>query len=219
MKVPENIISADWTLKEIADAHNELNKSYFDSGDFEKYEAFFKLYEAFEWIIKNDKNNKTLLDVGCGAGWHAIYLQKKGLIPPLEYIGYDISKNMCNIAKKNFTNGKFYIKNICDINAIKKYDIVMESAVLELIHNWEKAFKNMLKSANKWFISHRLFITDDKTKIEQVKTYNKIPDIRFYIGRDDLNKILKKEGFELKKEDIWHDKTYKMGTFIFRRNI
>lgn len=217
MKIPDNIIPADWTLKEIAEAHNKLNQSYFDSNTFEQYEAFFKLYEAFEWIINNDKDNKTLLDIGCGAGWHAIYLQKKGLIPPLNYVGYDISKNMCDIAKKNFPEGEFNVVDICNHNIIKTYDIVMESAVIELTHNCKNAFSNMLKCSKKWFISHRLFIKDGKTYIEQVKTYNKIPDIRFHIGMDDLREILLEENFQIAKEDIWHDRTYKMGTFIFRR--
>lgn len=209
--IPKNIKAADWKLQQIAESHNALNNSYFKTEEYKKYECFFKLKEALQWIGFKELN---IADIGCGTGWHAIYLKKEGFIPPFKYTGFDLSPNMCNIASKNFPEAKFNVLDICKNFIIPSYDIVMESAVLELVHNWKDALINMLKSSKFWFIFHRIFIKDGRTVAEQVETYNKIPDIRFHIGMDDFKEILSKENFEIVRSDLWRAD---MGTYVCRR--
>jgi SAM-dependent methyltransferase len=218
-KVPSNITAANWKLKSIAEAHNSLNKKYFSTGEYLKYESYFKLGEAISWILKQYNaipENISFLDIGCGAGWHAVYLQREGFVPPLHYVGFDLSPHMCELAKRNFPGGSFQEMDICSAHIIPKHNIVMESAVLELVHDWKSSLTNMLKSSDCWFISHRLFVKDGRTSAEQVKTYNEIPDVRFHIGMDDFKEILKKEGFELVKSDLWRTGDYNMGTYVCR---
>ena len=96
----------------------------------------------------------------------------------------------------------------------------MESAVLELVHDWEGVLETMIKISNMWLVFHRLFYTNEKTKFEQVKTYLGIPDIRIHIGLNDLNKILEKQNFKIVKQDKWEiNDDYNMGTFVAKKNI
>lgn len=209
-------IFADWTTQEIANANNDLNSSYFQTGEYKKYESYFKLKEAFEYIFNNEqKRPLSVLDVGCGSGWHAVYLKENNF--QLLFNGTDISEYMCINALKNFPDGNFFISNIIEENFKNIYDIVMESAVIELMSDWEKAIKNMLISSNKWFIAHRLFFTEEETKEEQVTTYFNMPDIRIHVGLEEFINILKKEGFTMVKKDVWRNSSYKMGTFIAKR--
>jgi SAM-dependent methyltransferase len=213
--VPKNIKAADWRLSQIAEAHNELDKAYFASDEYKNYESFYKLKEAIDWIMEQGKVS-SILDVGCGSGWHAVYLQKEGIVPPLSYTGFDLSPRMCELASQNFPDGEFCELDICKQSVSPIYDIVMESAVLELVHDWRAALSNMLKSCHMWFVSHRLFVKEDKTFAEQVQTYHNIPDVRFHIGMDDFKEILEQENFELVRSDLWRTGAYNMGTYVCR---
>lgn len=217
MKI-NNINVADWSLPGIAKEHNELNKTYLDKNEFGKYESFFKLKEAINYIKDNDKI-ETLLDVGCGAGWQAVYLNNNKLLNDLKYTGIDLSDDMCILAKQNFNDGEFYSIDIIKGNIKEKYDIIMESAVLELVHDWEFALRNMMSACNKWLIFHRLFFTEKEMKYEQTSTYMNLPDIRIHISLLRLDEILKEQNFEIVKADKWIvSDAYNMGTFIAKRS-
>ena len=208
----------DWTTKEIADANDKLNASYFKTGVYKKHESYFKLKEAFEYILSNDRKRPlSVLDVGCGSGWYAVYFEKEDLQKNLIYNGTDLSENMCANAKNNFSNGNFFVSDVVKNSFNKKYDIIMEAAVLELVTDWKMALKNMLIGSNRWFIAHRLFITYGETIEEQVKTYFDLPDMRVHIGWKEFINILKNEEFDIIKEDVWHVGAYTMGTFIAKR--
>ena len=99
---------ADWTLKEIADENNNLNSGYFKTDEYKKYPAYYKLKNAIEYILKNDADRPiSLLDVGCGSGWHGVYIDKENL--SVEYNGADISQSMCDNAKRNCPNSNFVV--------------------------------------------------------------------------------------------------------------
>jgi len=212
------IISADWTLEQIAIANNDLNKGYFVTGEYAKKPEYIKLKEAFEYILQNDSIRPlNILDVGCGSGWHALYFNKEGITKDLIFNGIDISIHMCNNAKKNYPNGIFFVENIEKKSFNNEYDVVFESGVIEIMKDWRSGLINMLRSSKKWFIAHRLFFVENYTKTTQVKTYLDLPDIRHEIGLKDLNEVLEQEGWVIEKQDVWYKGSYQMGTFIMRR--
>ena len=217
MKKIEGKNAVDWTLPILAKENNELNATYFLNDEYKKIEAYFKLKNAIEYILSCSKKNMDLLDIGCGSGWHAVYLKKEGLLNNINFYGSDISKSMCNNAKNNFPEGTFFVGDITKEHYNQKYDIIMESAVIELVHDWKQGTLNMLKSSKEWFIAHRLFFTDKDTHIQQVTTYNNLLDIRFSLGLKDFKDVLKQENFKLVFKDVWHTGSYKMGTFVARR--
>jgi len=217
MKI-NNIDVVDWSLPVLAKEHDVLNKTYSNKNEFDKYESFFKLKEAIDYI-KSDDNPTTLLDVGCGAGWQAVYLNKKGLLNNLKYTGADLSNDMCILAKQNYKDGEYYSIDIIKEKIKEKYDIVMESAVLELVHDWEFALRNMMTASNKWLVFHRLFFTEKEMKYEQTSTYLNLPDIRIHISLVKLNEILKEQNFKIVKSDKWIvSDAYNMGTFVAKRS-
>ena len=124
---------------------------------------------------------------------------------------------MCNNALKNFPDGRFFVGDIIQEHYNKKYDIVMEAAVIELIHDWKKGTLNMLRSSKEWFIAHRLFFIDGETEVQQVKTYDNLPDIRILVGKAEFEKVLSQENFQIEYENVWHTSPYKMGIIVARR--
>lgn len=212
-----DIDAADWKSPQFAKEHDELNASYAKKEEFNNYKAFSKLKEAFKFI-KEKEDFKTVCDMGCGAGWHLVYLEKEGILEGKECYGVDISPDMCKRAKKNYPNGTFITTDLT-INSInKKFDVVMESAVIELVHDYKAFLLALIKHANKWIVFHRLFFSTNKTNFEQVETYNKESDIRIHVSMDELKTILDEHNFELVNVDKWNmTKVYKMGTFVARR--
>lgn len=212
------MIKADWTCFEFAKANHELNESYFQTNEHKKFPSYFKIKEALQWIISEEKDNSKLsmLDVGCGTGWQAEYFRLEGLFDKIEYTGSDISTHMCDFAKKNCSSGNFIVSDIIqEIPGI--FDIVSEAALLELLDDWKKAVSNIIKCSNKWIIFHRLFFTEGETYVEQVVTYNNAADLRYHISLKELGSFLNSNGFSIVKEDVWITEPYKMGTFIAKR--
>lgn len=209
------IIKADWTDFKLAEANNNLNKGYFKTGEYKNFPSYYKMKEALLWIIEQEQSKLTMLDIGCGTGWQAEYLRVENLLQSIDYVGSDISEHMVSFASQNCPDLSFITLDIISELA-QPFDIVSESAVLELI-DWEKALVNMILSSKKWIILHRMYFIDDKTFAEQVSTYNNIPDIRYHIGLNDLNNVLIPNGFSVVKKDVWHTGVYNMGTFICKR--
>lgn len=70
------------------------------------------------------KRNRTLLDVGCGTGGHAVWFVKKGY----RVFGIDRSAEMVSIAKKRYPEGKraeFMVRDISSFSSPRKFDIAL----------------------------------------------------------------------------------------------
>ena len=103
----KNIYEAPDVVKK----HNESNLGVFNSGNDLNIYPYFKYYGKAIKTVLNKENlyysDKPLsvLDVGCGAGWFGVYLERENLINDVSYSGIDESKEMCNYAKVNFPSG------------------------------------------------------------------------------------------------------------------
>ena len=72
-------------------------------------------------IIKNKKTNgNKLLDVGCGTGKHLSYLKKD-----FECTGVDISKQLLDIARKNYENIRFIQADMISLDLNELFDAVV----------------------------------------------------------------------------------------------
>lgn len=144
-------------------------------------EKFFKKYAemerskkglegAGEWYelkkILPDFNNKKVLDLGCGYGWHCSYASDNGadLV-----IGTDISEKMLEEARNK--NNRENINYICmameDINYQDEFDIIISSLAIHYIENFNELLSKIYKSlkTNGEFIfsvEHPVFTAEGK---------------------------------------------------------
>lgn len=135
---------------------------YDDDEFFEKYSQMNRsksgLKAAGEWLelqkILPDFKEKSVLDLGCGYGWHCKYAVENGAKSAL---GTDISQKMLDKAQKiNFDNK---IKYIClAMEDLKlpdnEFDIILSSLALHYI----KDYKSIVQNIYKWLKPGGLFI-------------------------------------------------------------
>jgi len=106
-----------------------------------------KIYRSTELFIKfiekyENLNNKTIIDIGCGAGANTIYLAKR--YNSSNFIGIDCNTNAIKYAKKvvrknKIKNCKFISGNILNIKKklkIGKIDIALSFHFLSFVSEW-----------------------------------------------------------------------------------
>jgi SAM-dependent methyltransferase len=81
--------------------------------------------EEADFLIKTVKKYKkskgnTLLDVGCGHGWHDKFLKKS-----FKITGIDLNKEILNFAKMKNPEVKYKILDMRKFNLNKKFDVVI----------------------------------------------------------------------------------------------
>lgn len=118
---------------------------------FEKYSQMERskkgLEAAGEWSelkkILPDFNEKNVLDLGCGYGWHCKYAAEHGA----NYVlGTDISHKMLEIAKQKNKDSKIEyqciaMEDLCFENA--SFDIVLSSLAFHYVKDFESLIKNI----------------------------------------------------------------------------
>lgn len=118
---------------------------------FEKYNSMnrskYGLQAAGEWHelqrLLPDFNNKTVLDLGCGLGWHCKYAATNGAS---SVIGVDISQRMLGKARAiNFHNAIDYrCAAMEDLKfAENSFDVILSSLALHYIADYPALVKNI----------------------------------------------------------------------------
>lgn len=118
---------------------------------FEKYSRMNRSKEgltaAGEWeTLKSllpDFQGKTMLDLGCGYGWHCIYAAEQGA---KEITGVDISRKMLEIAREKTTDSRitYRCSAMEDIDfPAESFDIVLSSLALHYVKSFETIAKKV----------------------------------------------------------------------------
>lgn len=138
--------------------------------------------ERFDWVLKRLKlwfNIKTILDAGCGPGWHTRQFPKQ-----YNVTGSDISSIAIKMAKEEYPDNKFIVQPIEEID--KNYDGIMCIAVMNMVEDDKKAIEVISKHCKiGWFA----FQTYADHALHLRKYDNK--SVRELIG--DLGEIKKEE--------------------------
>ncbi len=124
---------------------------YDEVGFFEKYNSMnrskYGLQAAGEWhelqLLLPDFNNKTVLDLGCGLGWHCKYAAANGAS---SVIGVDISQRMLGKARAiNFHNAIDYrYAAMEDLEFVESsFDVILSSLALHYIADFPALVKNI----------------------------------------------------------------------------
>lgn len=125
---------------------------YDDPKFFEKYSQMSRSIEglnaAGEWAtlktLLPDFQGKTLLDLGCGYGWHCIYAAEQGAE---RIVGVDLSEKMLETARTKTTDDRITYQR-CAMEDIEfepeSFDIVLSSLALHYVENFEIIVKKVL---------------------------------------------------------------------------
>lgn len=124
---------------------------YDDPKFFEKYSQMSRSIEglnaAGEWAtlktLLPDFQGKTLLDLGCGYGWHCIYAAEQGAE---RIVGVDLSEKMLETARAKTTDDRITYQR-CAMEDIEfepeSFDIVLSSLALHYVENFEIIVKKV----------------------------------------------------------------------------
>lgn len=114
---------------------------------------------AGEWHelkkILPDFNNKRVLDLGCGFGWHCRFAIENGAT---SVVGVDISQKMIDEAKNKTTSDRidYVCKPIEDVRFQKNsFDIIISSLAFHYI----ESFEDVLKEIKMWLVKGGEFIS------------------------------------------------------------
>lgn len=126
------------------------DKDYPTEVDF--IESLFKQYGTGEI--------KTILDMGCGTGGHALLLAERGY----SVTGIDMSENMLSIAKDKARKANipvdFFEGDIREFNKNKKFDAVISMFAVMGYQTTNNDFEKALENARKQLKQSGLFIFD-----------------------------------------------------------
>jgi len=77
-----------------------------------------------------------VLDLGCGFGDLYPYIQKKFGKGSVQYTGVDINENLISVARKQFPEAEFYVKDILH-DDFEEYDFIVSTSCFNLRLNFE----------------------------------------------------------------------------------
>lgn len=118
---------------------------------FEKYSQMSRSKEgldgAGEWQtlreLLPDFKDKTVLDLGCGYGWHCIYAAEHGA---KSVVGVDLSEKMLEVArsKTKFDNVTYIRDSIEDVDfGVDQFDIVLSSLTFHYLQSFDAVAKKV----------------------------------------------------------------------------
>ena len=108
------------------------------ANEFNKKIASLEIYnESYDYLLNRIKDNSAILDLACGPGNVSYYLKK--YMPGLAITGVDISEEMIDLAKRRIQDGKFIVKDICEVNFKTKFDCVICAFAIPYLNLQETA--------------------------------------------------------------------------------
>lgn len=150
-----------------------VRKIYDDPKFFKKYSEMSRsqkgLAGAGEWHelkkVLPDFQDKVVLDLGCGFGWHCFYAAENGA---KQIIGVDISEKMLAVAneKNKFKQLSFMLANIETIDFERdRFDVVISSLAFHYLESFDviaKKVRKYLKKNGKFIFSveHPVFTAE-----------------------------------------------------------
>ncbi len=164
-----------------------------------------------------DLKKSKILDFGCGTGYLYEYLKKKINFKG-EYVGYDISNEMVNFAKKKYKKARFEKKDIFKDKITEKFDYVIINGTFNYKFDnnfkWiEKTLITLLKKTNKGIAFNNLSsYVDYKDKI----LYYEIPEKIFNFCKTKLSPLVTiRHDYQIKNNKV----PYEFTTYIYKTKI
>ena len=126
--------------------------------EFDENIASLEIYNAsYDYLLEKIQDGAAVLDLACGPGNVSFYLKRYK--PDLSITGVDISEEMIERAKARIKDGKFILKDICEIGFDSQFDCVICAfgipyLDLEATAHVMKTIKKSLKQDGHYYISY-----------------------------------------------------------------
>lgn len=107
--------------------------------DRQKY--YYKLLtKQYKYFIGE---GKSVLEVGCGTG------SLIGALKPKKGCGFDISPKMIDIAKKKYSQYRFFVGNIDSVKCDEKFDVIILSGLIGELNDIQSFFESLKRFCHK----------------------------------------------------------------------
>ncbi|MCL5795838.1 MAG: class I SAM-dependent methyltransferase [Patescibacteria group bacterium] len=177
--------------KQASSVYDKIAESY--------AKEFSKPSEYIEEFLALLPKNAKILDVGCGAGVDAGFMESEGF----EIIGIDLSKEMLNIARQKFPQIDFRQQDIREIDfPLNSFDGILASCSLIHIPKKDvpsllKKFHQILKKDGAIYIALQGGKSEEIFVNEPFKPYEKL--FLNIISFDEIRNLLVETGFSIIK--------------------
>jgi len=134
-----------------------------------------------------------LLDVGCGAGAYADLLERH--VPErFSYAGWDSSAAVVAAATRARPGKPFAVASLLDRDIPGDFDVVLASAVIDVISEPLHAIDRLLAAPARFVIMHRQRIVTDATRIELAAGYFGQTTYRSSVTLADIERVAARHG-------------------------
>ena len=152
-------------------------------------------------------SGKVVLEIGCGNGIGATLI--KEYFSPLKIYAIDLDQRMIDMAKRNHPDDSILFE-LGDASRLRfedeQFDAVFDFGVIHHIPNWENCIselRRVLKIGGELIVEDFSIETFETTTGRILRKLTDHPYERMY-RRMDLIESLKKSGFEVLREKIYH---------------
>jgi hypothetical protein len=134
-----------------------------------------------------------LLDIGAGAGAYGELLDRWAP-GRFEYTGADYSEEILAAARSRWPDRFFVQRDVLTPSALDGHDVVLASAVLDVLAEPEEALAALLGSDARWVVLHRQRIDSNRTHVEVVPGYRGQRTYRSYLTLEDIRHAADRHG-------------------------
>jgi len=186
-------ISESWKNRTVFEKQLDLNLKELNG----TYPSHWMVFLKFLDYLK-DKDIKTLLDVGCGAGTYSELCKKH--FPYIQYTGTDYSQDAIDIASKQWPGSKFYCKDYKELTYedLKDIDILHACSLHNVLPNGDECLEFLLKLKPKYLILGKVHLTV-KASFSTTYTADTITTYLYRHNYNNLYKLFRENGYFAKE--------------------
>jgi SAM-dependent methyltransferase len=161
------------------------------------YQAFLELLPP---LLEDEAlaNPATVLDIGCGVGAYGELLER---VAPdrFRYLGADYAGEIVAAARARWPGRRFEQRDLFAPGALEGFDVLLASALVDVLRNVETALERLLAADARWLIIHRQRIDKRRTHVEVVPGYRGQQTYSSYITLERLDQLAAAAGRELSR--------------------
>ncbi|MES2096950.1 MAG: class I SAM-dependent methyltransferase [Pseudomonadota bacterium] len=143
--------------------------------------------------------NPTLLEVGCGGGYHSAVLEALATCQPV-YTGSDFSSAMVESARRRFPGVRFEVADATKLPYTNgAFDIVLEGVSLMHIPDWRQAIAEIARVARSHVVFHSVPLFDEHPTEYLVKQAYGQPVTEAIYNRAEFERTIEDAGLAIER--------------------